>query len=165
MFLFKRKYYLKESEIRAYYNLMAESFSDMGIKAKEDDYINLKTAIKKNLKSPQNFYYFIYKDDKICGVFDLAIENGMLYLGNVVFDKGYKGTHLILEFIMFVLYAPEFYDYNEIYFNIKHKNLKSKSTFIHLGAKVVKNKEESALYCLKRLDVKTYIEKNNKLKK
>jgi len=163
MYQFIRKLKLTEAEIKAYYNLIANSFADMGINAKEDDFLVLKTAINKNIKSPKNFYYFIYKNAKICGAFDLAIENGKLYLGNVVFDNKYKGTHLILEFLNFVFKASEFKEFNEIYFNINNKNSKSKQTFLHLGAKVFKEKEHSALYCLKRQDVKNYLNKINRV--
>ena len=154
---------MSPKQIFAYYRLMEESFNQMGITEKEGDYSIFSTSVLSQLKNKtKNFYYFIYKNKQLCGVFNLCVENNKLFLGNVVFNNKLKNTHLILDFIAFVLNAKNFKAFDNIYFNINNKNTKSIKTFMHLGGEIVLAKQNSSLYCLNRNTATTFLAKFNR---
>ena len=156
-----RKKYLKDFELQEAYNIISSNMSKLGFVIKKEDEVIWKENIVNRLKDENCFFYLVYQNGKICGFVEIVISNDKLIVSEIQLNDKVKNTRVLLKILKTLLQDNNFKSFNDVYFYINNKNLKSIKTFTHLGGILKKQKGNSSLYCLNRNNMINYFKKFN----
>lgn len=156
-----RKKYLKDFELQEAYNIISSNMSKLGFVIKKEDEVIWKENIVNRLKDENCFFYLVYQNGKICGFVEIVISNDKLIVSEIQLNDKVKNTRVLLKILKTLLQDNNFKSFNDVYFYINNKNLKSIKTFTHLGGILKEQKGNSSLYCLNRNNMVNYFKKFN----
>ena len=156
------KHNLDSFELNQACEIVCTNMQRLGFEISPKDKTSWKENITKSLQDKNFYFYLIYFDGKICGFAELAISNGKLYVAEIELSDTVKHSRILLRILQYLSTAPEFLDFQEVYFNINNNNKQSIQTFMHLGGVVTEKRERSSLYRLTREQMQNYLKKFNK---
>ncbi|MBQ8522571.1 MAG: hypothetical protein IJ458_02765 [Clostridia bacterium] len=153
---FLRKKYLSTKNFDTLFEIIKNNMLKIGFNIVDEDKNLWINNLKKELLNDNFYLYTIYYNGKICGFIEMIESNNQLIIGEIQFSDIVKGSKLILHTINFILNNKQFNKYDKAYFNINKNNIMSNKTFVHLGAKIILEKEKSFKYEILRSNVQQY---------